>query len=262
MSTNVTQANKAEPERATPGKDDMLPCGTTMMRESTDSRSVGDQINGTINLKDPWLESIGAGAGDRIWIHAEANGKELDTVLKIHANSRSVTLPKEKRQKLDLEPGDEIKYWIAKADSGTQPESDNKIQQTLSEDENNKMMRVIVLADNPFTYHLSDKKGKTACGIKLSERGPDEYREGTEDMREIFDPCLDCIARDSAEMTNDELIEWFRQKVGFERDGNTRSYMSKSGLMAVRDGWLELEDKIAEKDEELNKLKDGLSAER
>lgn len=255
MSAYTQQSDKgmaSEPR----SKDDMVPIGTTRMRPSADSREVRDGINGTINFKEPQLKTIGAGAGDYIWLKAEANGKSIDTLLQIHANGRSTTVPSDDRAKLNLEPNDEIRCWIATADDEDIPEDESRqVQKTLTGDDAEMDRRIVVFRDDPFTYHyLGDDAEETNCGLSLEDR---QHRTG-DDPADILDLCSDCAVRSSAEMTNEEIIDWLsaEERANFEKTGGPPGYLNKEQLVALRDAWLKMEDRVDELEDQVDEPKE------
>jgi len=233
-----------------PGKDEMIPCGSYTMRESSEDRTVSDGINGTISLREAWVESADAGANEHVWLHAEANGESVDVVRQIHANGKSVSLPLEKRKELNLNPGDEVAIWISGVDEDIIPgEVKGPAQKTETEEATEMDRRVVIFADDPFTYHYVEGDGETNCGISLNQN---EYRHGADEMPESYDQCPDCVIRSSEELTNEDIINWLSQEAGFEKSGGAPSYMTHEQLVAIRDGWLEMKERIEELEQELN----------
>lgn len=239
--------------KTAPGKDEMIPCGSYEMRESSEDRTVSDSINGTVSLREAWVESVDAGPNDHIWLHAEANGESIDVIRQIHANGTSVSLPLEKRQELNLEPGDDVHIWIAGVDEETIPEEVKGSVGKTETEEPDMDRRVIVFADEQFTYHYVEDDGETNCGISLDDK---EYREGSDEMPDFFDQCSDCVIRSSEEMTNEDIINWFSQEAGFEKSGGAPSYMTHEQLVAIRDGWLDMKDQIEELEDRTAELEE------
>lgn len=254
MSTYTQDSNKGMAAQSPPGKDEMIPCGTYTMRPSSDDRTVGDGINGTITLQKSWLDTINVDPKDHIWFHAEANAKEIDTILQVHASGRSVTLPREDRQQLNLEPDDEVNFWITKASEEQIPQDQKQdVRKTFSEDEDEMEKRVIIFGDEQFTYHYAESEDETNCGIPLDQR---EFRDGFEDPPDFFDLCADCAVLSSEEMTNEQIIEWLSQEAGFQKSGGTPSYLNHDQLVALRDSWLEMQERIEELEEQIVELQD------
>lgn len=246
MTTSQLQFEKSSAEQTPPSKDEMIPCGTHSMRGAAEDRTVDDGINGTISLKPAYVESAKAGAGEPIWVRAEANDESVNVIREIHANGRSINLPVEQRKELELTPDDEVDIWILAADV----DSTEQITDSDKTNEENQMdRRVIIFADEQFTYHYVEDQGTTNCGISLDNR---EYRDGSDEMPEMFDKCTDCVVRSSQDMTNKEIIDWFSNEAGFGKSGGAPSYMSHEQLVAIRDKWMDMKDKISELEEEVN----------
>jgi len=218
------------------------------MRASAEDKTVSDGINGTISLREVWVESADAGPNDHIWLHAEANGESVDVIRQIHANGTSISLPLKERQELNLEPGDNVQIWIGTVDEDAIPEEVKGSAEKTETKKPNMDRRIIVFADEQFTYHYVEDDGETNCGISLDDK---EYREGSDEMPDFFDQCSDCVIRSSEEMTNEDIIDWFSQEAGFIKTGGAPSYMTHDQLVAIRDGWLDMKDRIEELEEKL-----------
>jgi len=229
------------------------------MRESSEDRTVRDNINGTISLSEGELShpNVNAGPNEHIWMCAEANNEAVETIQQVHASGKSVSLPVEKREKLDLKPGDEVKIWIAGVDDDTIPEEIKEPIGKTQTEESDMDRRIVVFADEQFTYHYVENDGETNCGISLNDK---EYREGSDEMPDFFDQCSDCVIRSSEEMTNEDIIDWFSQEAGFEKSGGAPSYMTHEQLVAIRDGWLDMKDRIEELEDRISELEEQRGA--
>lgn len=220
-----------------PTKEDMFPCGTQEMRAET-GKDVRDGINGTVTVSEKTLDALGVGASEQIHILVEANGKSAATKRKIHSSGNSFTLPLSFREKLRLEPGDTIQFWIGSVD---EPKETAK-QSSLTSDEKDRSedLSVWFVGEAEYHYVASEDAEETQCGRPLGE---EDYKGPTDDPGGFLDLCSDCAVRSSREMTIAEIVQWFGDKAGFEmKEGGPDAFMNKNQLVALRDYIIELEE--------------------
>lgn len=234
MST-VTNNSPVEPNR------NMVWCGSYTV-SSSDRAS--DGLHGRINIGKDKLEQIGANAGDKVRLIAEANSEKTETERKVHQSGRSITLPATDRKKLALDEGDQVKLWIELSRTETKQDEEEEVQETLTDDTESKE-RYSLKFQGEEIYHYIDSADpdETVCGVDLTDRN--DYRSGKGEPGSLLDPCIECRdkTRSSESMTNKELAEWIGSEVGFEvGDTSVPSYFDKEQLVQIRDCMLNLKD--------------------
>lgn len=240
MSTYDSPADKADEP---PSKEQMVYCGSREVGES--SKDVEDNVDGTLSIKDGHRAATGAKPGDTIWVRVDANGKETKARRQLHSTGRTFTLPVNNRKELDLEPGDEVEYWIAAAENLARSPSDSTQRvKSRNTDETSTEERCVIIEDEGgLTYHVvsDEDEDTTVCGADLSSRSVRRFS----DPGDALELCPECNVRGSEEMSNREIVEWLAETIddfGEPLDSNP-SYLSKGHLVALRDHILELRDK-------------------
>lgn len=220
-----------------PQKEFMTYCGEYQIREGGPEHG-SDGINGTVVAPQSKIEAAGAGAGEEVQVLVEANGKTVTTKRQIHKSGNTLTIPLKERQELDLEPGDTIRFWVDEVEDDEASGIDKEQQQTLREEAEDDDKELIVIIGNSLTYHLleSEHDEETACGRSLED---ESFRIG-EDPGDVLDPCHDCKARSSKPMTNEEIVDWLADEVGFARTDGPSAYFNKEQLTALKDRFVEL----------------------
>jgi hypothetical protein len=103
--------------------------GTQKALEAT--KNVSDGINGRMGLNEQDLSAIGATGGEKVKVHARANGMQTTYTKQMHSDGKAVTLPINQRKQLRLSPGDEIEWWVCLANEET-PSTHRASKETLS----------------------------------------------------------------------------------------------------------------------------------
>ncbi|MFD1686360.1 hypothetical protein [Halobellus litoreus] len=229
-----------------PRKEYMHYAGTSSLREE-DKKDVSDGLNGTLTLKDGDVSAINGKPGSLIRILAESNGRSVVAERKIHSNGRSVTLPLGKRRELDLAPGDEIEWWIELVerepdDGGSSSSSSTSTTSTDTSDEMEYKCLWFV-GESEFHYIEDEDAEETQCGEPLDDR---EYRIEDEEPTGFLTVCPECNVKESSEMTNEEIVEWFGAEAGFDPGGGPPSYFNKEQLVKLREWALDLKERAEE----------------
>lgn len=240
MSTLAPDTNKCEVEAES--YKHMIPCGEYQMREGNTETHGDDGINGTIVVPQSKVKAAGAGPKQKVHLKVEANGKAISMERKIHGSGNTLTIPREKRRELDLEPGDTIEFWIEAAREEELP-SEEQIPRTLSEEEKSDEAEEedFVVIGNSFTYHLLEDEDadETVCGISFKD---ENIRTGS-DPGDFLDACSECKARSSHSLTEDEAVDLLEEKViGFERTDGPPSELNRQQLNALKDAVIDRED--------------------
>jgi len=210
-------------------------CGEYTLRAEKGGKDVSDGINGTMTLRDDDMKAVGAKPGSRIRLRVKHEDKTAETERQIHASGRTVTFPLNERQKLGLEPGDSVEYWI----KHVEPPGE---QTALSEDEEEDSQEdYIAVIAGEFTYHYVSSKTpqQTLCGRSLEDR---EFRVGG-DPGDVFEECEECAVIRSDSVSNEQLVKWLGKQAGFEPSDGNPAYFNKEQLLALRDHILELRQK-------------------
>jgi bifunctional DNA-binding transcriptional regulator/antitoxin component of YhaV-PrlF toxin-antitoxin module len=228
-----------------PRKEYMHYCGRASLREE-DAKDVSDGLNGTMTLKDSDVSSIGGKPGSLIRILAESNGRSVVAERKIHSNGRSVTLPLGKRRELNLDPGDEIEWWIElverePGDGSPSSSSTSATSTDTSEEMDQKCLWFV--GESEFHYIEDEDAEETQCGEPLDDR---DYRIEDEEPSGFLTVCPECNVKESSEMTNEEIVDWFAAEAGFDPGGGPPSYFNKEQLVILRDWALDLKERAEE----------------
>ncbi|MDB9249604.1 hypothetical protein PN419_11430 [Halorubrum ezzemoulense] len=219
--------------------------------ELRNDKTAGDGLNGSISLSETDLEAIGADPGDKIRVYAEANGRWILYERDSYSDRAGVGIPKGHREKLNLgSDSRRIEIWLdeAETDSDTTASESAATQVSLTGEKTEQRQHVLIPANSAITYHnvSSSDDTTTECGIDFQG---ETYRLFS-DPGDALDQCTDCAVRSSDDMTNKELVEWLGEQAGFEAEDGTPAYLSKEQLVALRDYVLDLEEQVADSDEE------------
>lgn len=245
MSTLDTYAHKMSGESDGPSKEYMHYAGTDSLREE-DGKDVSDGLNGTMTLTEGDVSAINAKAGSKIRILAEANGRAVVAERPLHQNARSVTLPLKKRQELGLTPGDEIEWWIElverEPDDGSSSSSSTSTNSSGASDDM-EYQCLWFIGETEFHYVEDEDAEETQCGEPLDDR---EYRIEPEEPSGFLTVCPECNIKDSVDMTNQEIAQWFASEAGFDLGSGPPSYFKKEQLVALREWALDLKEQTEE----------------
>jgi len=235
MASNQATSNRNDDEG--PSKEDMVPCGK-MEIKGGDSVKASDGLRGQLNLKQGEVQAIGAKPGEKIWLRVKCmeNGNELAFKPTLHNTGRTITLPKDKRAKLDLKEGYTVKYWIGAVEEEQQTTSETE-QVSGSKDE---IDEYVMIDENPYTYHIQgDNEGETVCNV---EYNLDEAKTFSNPGDVPLELCEECSIRSAKSMSNEELARWLGKRAGFEPSGSNPAYLTNDQLTKLRDYILDLED--------------------
>lgn len=229
-----------------PQKEYMTYCGEYEMREGGPEHG-SDGINGTIVAPQSKIEAAGAGPGDTVQVLVEANGESVFLERKIHSSGNTLTIPLQERKKLGLNSNDPIEFWIDSVDEDPEQikeESEEAVQKTLEDEEGEEEQtsdtEPIVRIGDSWTYHYleSEDEKETACGLSLEG---EEFQVG-EDPGDFMTACHDCKAHSSKPMTNEEIVDWLREEIGFESSDGPPAYFKKEQLVAIKDFVVDLQN--------------------
>jgi bifunctional DNA-binding transcriptional regulator/antitoxin component of YhaV-PrlF toxin-antitoxin module len=227
----------------------MVYAGSHEMR-TEEAKDVSDGINGTISLAQNITQAINAKGDSIIQVLVEFGGQSLVIERSLHSNGKSFTIPSSARKELGLSPGDEVEIWVDLLErepkkSESKPKSKSKRRQTqktlTGDDAEMQELSVWFVGDADYHYVDDEDADETNCGISLEGR---DYRGPTTDPGEFLTVCPDCNVRSSKSMTNEEIVDWLADTMGFERTGGPPSYLNKEQLVVIRDYILELQDRV------------------
>ncbi len=225
-------------------------CGSAKIRSDPNNQT--DGLSGSLPLTEEDLQATGASGEDKVKLVVKKDGRYVETERAIHADGRSITLPTQKRRKLDLELEDEVEYWIdlvEEQEGGKERTGSENNQQTLTGEVVDENVDTKLAAKFPGqdTYHYigSQDAEETVCGITLDGR---DYRTGQEPSGGLLELCRNCAVRSAGDMSNEEIVDWLSSVAGFEKTEGPPSYLNKNQLLQLRDYILELQDKARERE--------------
>jgi hypothetical protein len=239
-----------------PDVEDMVPVRTYSMGENKGNSP--DDINGRLPLNERHRAAVGAEPDEYVWLRVRAlkNDEEVVTKQRIYNSGRGISLEHNDRKKLDLEPNDEVKYWIAPIENGQRPTKGDQTGdkaitvsnaiQSAAEDTDDQRDKYVWLKDTDSTtfHHVDfDTESSTVCGIDFS----DHEAVTTDDPGGFLDECRNCVRTESDELSNRQLIEGIGDMADFEltRDDRT-NYLKREQLVAIWERMVEQEQKIEE----------------
>ncbi|MFB6217698.1 MAG: hypothetical protein ABEH77_00740 [Halobacteriaceae archaeon] len=241
-----TNSNKGD----VPDIEDMVPVRTFEMGENRGNSP--DNINGRLPLNERHRAAINADPDEIVWLRVRAlkNGNEVVTKQRIYESGRGLSLEHDEREELDLEPKDEIKYWIAPIENGQEqrnsdtPQKELEITESEGDSSEDDKKEFVWLKDTDgTTYHQvnQNEDTKTVCGIDFS----DHNAITTDDPGGFLDECRNCIRKGSEELSNRELINQIGEIAGFDITREDRTnYLTREQLVAIWERLVELEEQI------------------
>lgn len=250
-SGNLSQKGSAKPELAY-----MHYCREYELLEMSKDKSQ-DGLNGTLQLSNRDLETIGVETGDEIILYVEHKDNWICTKVEVYPSRAAVTLPKKCREELGLERGEQtVEYWIANpadypyevnpvgSSEVNQPtlndsyESDRSGENIPNQNDDDELVWVMESTTDTY-HHVRGNEKVTYCGIDFS----DKKSKMITDPGDTLEECGNC-ARSSSDMTNRELVDWFGTRAGFDND-DSPSYMDNEQMMKLKQYIEEIEAKIS-----------------
>jgi len=240
----------------------MVPVRTYSMGKNTGNSP--DDINGRLPLNERHRAAVGAEPDEYVWLRVRAlkNNEEVVTKQRIYNSGRGISLEHRDRQKLELNPNDEVKYWIAPIENRQKPikgdQTDNsettesETSKSVSEDRDDPDDKYVWLRDtDSTTYHHVDfdTESTTVCGIDFN----DHEAVTTDDPGGFLNECRNCVRTESSELSNRQLIEGIGDMADFEltRDDRT-NYLKRKQLVAIWERMVEQEQKIEDLEKKID----------
>lgn len=225
-------------------------CGSEEMRRR-DKES--DNIHGLFTIPKHARRTFEINSENQIRVLVRHDGTEVETIRPIHSNGRKFTLPADKREELDLKPGDEPEFWIRPASESTSEVSDDEVttQVDLSEvvDSEEDIGYVLLVNSSGKTLHATKNNDETACGKDVDSAQTYVSVGSPDSVGGSFSECQRCAQYATGIQSQPECRQFLSERIDaieYSDDDSTPGYLNKNEMPALVSYIEELEEQATE----------------
>lgn len=220
--------------------------------ELTDNAKSSDRLSASLPLKQSDIDAVGAGYNDTVHLYVESGDRWLLAERDVYSDRAGVGLNSSLREELNLSQENRtVEIWLndpedaeydlqelaegqsenqgTDQDSNTDDEVSTDTNGQKSSETDNKIGEYVWFPRSKSgVYHIAEENGVTKCGIDITDK---ESQSGG-DPGDMIDKCQNCSQ--TTQMSNEELVEWLGNEVGFVPTGDNPAYLTKTQLNTIK----------------------------